>query len=87
MRAVVGGVELDGSATATSWGGNFKDIPLKKPADGVTPVGQAYTYPANDASVGDVNGDGQYEFVVKWDPNNSLPGGLHGQHLRGHLQG
>ncbi|MGY4541696.1 hypothetical protein ACVWY0_001606 [Arthrobacter sp. UYNi723] len=69
--AVVGGVELDRSATATSWGGNFKDIPLKKPADGVTPAGQAYTYSANDASVGDVDGDGQYEFVVKWDPNNS----------------
>ncbi|QDG65515.1 rhamnogalacturonan lyase [Pseudarthrobacter sp. NIBRBAC000502772] len=71
VRAVVGGVELDRSATATSWGGNFKDIPLKKPADGVTPAGQAYTYSANDASVGDVDGDGQYEFVVKWDPNNS----------------
>lgn len=71
VRAVVGGVELDHSATATSWGGNFKDIPLKKPADGVTPAGLAYTYAANDASVGDVDGDGQYEFVVKWEPNNS----------------
>ncbi|TLM82913.1 rhamnogalacturonan lyase [Pseudarthrobacter sp. NamE2] len=71
VRAVVGGVELDESAAATSWGGNFKDIPLKKPADGVTPAGQAYTYNANDASVADVDGDGQYEFIVKWDPNNS----------------
>jgi hypothetical protein len=71
VRAVVEGVELDESATATSWGGNFKDIPLKKPADGVTPAGQAYTYSANDASVADVDGDGQYEFIVKWDPNNS----------------
>ncbi|WP_457965134.1 rhamnogalacturonan lyase [Arthrobacter sp. D1-29] len=71
VRAVVGGVELDRSATATAWAGNFKDIPLKKPADGVTPAGQAYTYAANDASVADVDGDGQYEFIVKWDPNNS----------------
>ena len=71
VRAVVEGVELDESATATSWGGNFKDIPLRKPADGVTPAGQAYTYSANDASVADVDGDGQYEFIVKWDPNNS----------------
>ncbi|GAA3403528.1 rhamnogalacturonan lyase [Pseudarthrobacter polychromogenes] len=71
VRAVVGGVEVDSSATATPWGGNFKDIPLKKPADGVTPTGQAFTYAANDASVGDVDGDGQYEFIVKWDPNNS----------------
>ncbi|UZX01590.1 rhamnogalacturonan lyase [Arthrobacter sp. CDRTa11] len=71
VRAVVGGVELDRSATATAWAGNFKDIALKKPADGVTPAGQAYTYAANDASVADVDGDGQYEFIVKWDPNNS----------------
>ncbi|PNI08291.1 hypothetical protein CXX84_12980 [Arthrobacter sp. AFG7.2] len=71
VRAVVGGVEVDSSATATPWGGTFKDIPLQKPADGVTPAGQAYTYNANDASVGDVDGDGQYEFIVKWDPNNS----------------
>lgn len=71
VRAVVEGVELDESATATSWGVNFKDIPLRKPADGVTPAGQAYTYSANDASVADVDSDGQYEFIVKWDPNNS----------------
>lgn len=71
VRAVVGGVEVDRSATATPWGSNFKDVPLKKPADGVTPAGQAYAYSANDTSVGDVDGDGQYEFIVKWDPNNS----------------
>ncbi|TLM88008.1 rhamnogalacturonan lyase [Pseudarthrobacter sp. NamE5] len=71
VRAVVEGAEVDASASTTSWGGNFKDIPLKKPADGMTPAGQAYTYNANDASVGDVDGDGQYEFIVKWDPNNS----------------
>ncbi len=71
VRAVVGGVEVDASAPATAWNSNFVDIPLKKPADGVTPAGQAYTYSANDASVGDVDGDGQYEFIVKWDPNNS----------------
>jgi hypothetical protein len=71
VRAVVGGAEVDSSATVTPWGGDFQDIPLKKPSDGVTPAGQAYSYNANDASVGDVDGDGQYEFVVKWDPNNS----------------
>src|ERR687889_351817 len=62
------GLQLDqlDRGLATAWGGNFKDIPLKKPADGVTPAGQAYTYNANDASVGDVDGDGEYEFIVKW---------------------
>ncbi len=26
---------------------------------------------ANDASVGDVDGDGEYEIILKWDPSNS----------------
>lgn len=49
----------------------YLDIPLTKPADGVTPAGETYTYSANDASVGDVDGDGEYEYIVKWDPSNS----------------
>ncbi len=31
-----------------------------------------YTYSANDASVGDVDGDGQYEIILKWEPSNAL---------------
>jgi hypothetical protein len=30
-----------------------------------------YAYSANDASVGDVDGDGQYEIFLKWDPSNA----------------
>ena len=30
-----------------------------------------YTYSPNDASVGDLDGDGEYEIVVKWDPSNA----------------
>ena len=30
-----------------------------------------YTYSPNDASVADLDGDGQYEIVLKWDPSNS----------------
>ena len=46
-------------------------IPLVKPADGISPDGRRYSYTANDASVGDVDADGQYEIIVKWDPSNS----------------
>ncbi|WP_375163858.1 rhamnogalacturonan lyase family protein [Herbiconiux gentiana] len=46
-------------------------IPLTKPADGVTPADEAYTYSASDTSVADVDGDGAYEFIVKWEPSNS----------------
>ncbi|MFC3491549.1 rhamnogalacturonan lyase [Glycomyces rhizosphaerae] len=42
------------------------DIPLDVPADG-----DGYTYSANDVSVGDLDGDGRYEYLVKWDPSNS----------------
>jgi len=71
VAALVGGHEIDVSATVTPWSGGFYDLPLRKPADGVTPVGEAYTYSANDMSVGDVDGDGRYEYIVKWDPSNS----------------
>ncbi|MCQ2612482.1 MAG: rhamnogalacturonan lyase [Treponemataceae bacterium] len=52
-------------------GTNYIDIPLNKLADGITPAGEKYTYSANDISIGDVNGDGELEFIVKWDPSNS----------------
>ena len=49
----------------------YIDIPLDRPTDGVTPAGQPYTYSPNDASVGDVDGDGSYEIILKWDPSNA----------------
>ena len=62
----------DGSYTlsATAPDG-YLTVKLQKPADGVTPDGQTYTYSANDASVADVDGDGQYEIILKWDPSNA----------------
>ncbi|MCK0471081.1 rhamnogalacturonan lyase [Halalkalibacter sp. APA_J-10(15)] len=72
VSAVVDGEEIgDVSEVVTPWEHSYYDIPLQKPEDGVTPVGETYTYSANDMSVGDVNGDGQYEYIVKWDPSNS----------------
>ncbi|MFC4827874.1 rhamnogalacturonan lyase [Agromyces aurantiacus] len=71
VAPIVNGVELEASAATSAWQQGYYDLPLQKPADGVTPAGEAFTYSANDASVGDVDGDGQYEFVVKWDPSNS----------------
>ena len=46
-------------------------VRLQKPADGTTPDGRSFGYMANDASVGDVDGDGQYEIILKWDPTNA----------------
>ena len=50
---------------------DYLSIKLQKPADGETPDGRRYFYSANDASVGDVDGDGQYEIILKWDPSNA----------------
>ena len=52
-------------------GKNYIDVPVRKPSDGVTPAGERYTYSLNDMSVGDVNGDGEYEYIVKWYPSNA----------------
>ena len=43
-------------------GNNYFDIPLSSPGSQYSP---------NDCCVGDVDGDGQYEIFLKWDPNNS----------------
>ncbi|MFD9500445.1 rhamnogalacturonan lyase [Streptomyces sp. NPDC060035] len=71
VAAIVDGREARRSDPVSPWADGYYDLPLRKPADGVTPAGEAYTYSANDMSVGDVDGDGQYEYVVKWDPSNS----------------
>jgi rhamnogalacturonan endolyase len=71
VRAVVGGTEQAASVAASVWGNNYLSVPLSVPTGGTTPDGVAYTYSANDASAGDVDGDGEYELIVKWDPSNS----------------
>jgi rhamnogalacturonan endolyase len=57
---------------------NYLSIPMQVPAGGTTPDGTKYTYSANDCSVGDLDGDGEYEIVVKWDPSNSKDNSLSG---------
>ncbi len=42
--------------------GAYFDVPLDRPSSIYTP---------NDCSVGDVDGDGDYELFVKWDPSTS----------------
>lgn len=49
----------------------YIDIPIDRPELGVDIWGKEYFYNANDASVGDVDGDGEYEIILKWDPTNS----------------
>lgn len=50
---------------------NYIEIPMRIPEGGVTPAGEQFTYTVNDMSIGDIDGDGEYEYFVKWDPTNS----------------
>ncbi|MFJ8822885.1 rhamnogalacturonan lyase [Streptomyces sp. NPDC102467] len=71
VRAIVGGTEQADSAHAIQFRTGYKDVPISPPAGGTAPDGVAYTYEANDASVGDLDGDGVLEFVLKWQPTNA----------------
>ncbi|WP_329124773.1 rhamnogalacturonan lyase [Streptomyces sp. NBC_01465] len=71
VRAVVNGVEQGDSVHAVQFRTGYKDVPISAPAGGTTPDGVAYTYEANDASVGDLDGDGALDFVLKWTPTNA----------------
>lgn len=71
IKAVLDGEEQEASAPANVWAEQYKSLPIEKPAGGTTPDGVNYTYTANDCSVGDLDGDGEYEIILKWDPTNA----------------
>ena len=63
----VNGEVISISDPVKAWGDVYKKLKLDRPAKGAL----GGTYSPNDCSVGDVDGDGEYELFVKWDPNNS----------------
>jgi rhamnogalacturonan endolyase len=75
VRPVLNGIEQAASASFTLPANaptqQYLQIPLQIPAGGTTPSGESYTYTANDLSVGDLDGDGELEYVLKWDPTNA----------------
>lgn len=62
------GMEVD---KVVAEGNDYLAIPMQKPEGGETATGP-YTYSVNDASVGDLDGDGTYEVIVKWYPSNAI---------------
>ena len=62
MDTVVNGAVVSSEDCRFLSGKNYFDIPLNSPGSNYSP---------NDCVVGDVNGDGQYEIFLKWDPNDS----------------
>ncbi len=62
VRPVIGGVEQAASKEVTVWASNCLTINLQRPSS---------IYAPNDINVGDLDGDGEYELVVKYEPNNT----------------
>src|SRR5574344_1688229 len=69
----VDGVAVDTSAAVTPSANCYLSVALDKPAATATAK-----YTPNDCSVGDVDGDGKYEIILKWDPDNSQDNSLSG---------
>lgn len=65
VDTVVGGKVVSSEDCSLISNNAYFDIPLSPP------TASGCTYSPNDMSVGDVDGDGQYELFIKWDPSNS----------------
>lgn len=62
VRPIINGQEQTASKEASVWAQNYLQIPIQPPSS---------AYEANDASCGDLDGDGEYEIVLKWEPKNA----------------
>jgi rhamnogalacturonan endolyase len=66
---------IDGKTTgheeAVAWNSMFTTLTVNRPKPEVTSAAQvADNYYPNDISVGDLDGDGEYEIVLKWMPEH-----------------
>ncbi len=67
----------DFSAPVNVWADNYMDIPIQRPANYTLPDGGLVEHTPNDCSIGDLDGDGTHEIIVKWEAHfydNSQPG-------------
>ena len=61
------GIRTDTTQAVVPWANPYLRLTLQRPAKGEN----GGNYEPNDCSVGDVDGDGQYEIFVKWNPSNA----------------
>lgn len=65
IKTVLNDREVEASDAVTPWEQQFKTLKLRRP------TGNGCTYEPNDMSVGDVDGDGEYELFLKWNPSDA----------------
>ena len=80
VKAIVNDNVVETSREVTPWDTFYKKIHLDRPEGGTSPAGgskedREYTYTPDDVSVGDVDGDGEFEYIVKWFPTNQADNG------------
>ncbi len=68
IETVTGGTVTE-TSQATMLQNGYLDIPLDRPANGTTEDGE-YMYVPGDCMVADVDGDKEYEIIMKWDPSS-----------------
>ena len=80
VKAVQDGKVVETSNAVEAWETPYMKVHLDRPAGGTSPAGgykeqREYTYTPDDVSVADVDGDGEWELVVKWFPTNQADNG------------
>lgn len=71
VQTVVKGSVEETSDEVAPWDKPYLSVPLIRPLEQEMPDGTTCTYTPNDCSTADVDGDGEYEIILKWDPSNS----------------
>jgi hypothetical protein len=67
VKTVLNDAETEESKSVQPWTNPYKIIQLNRPENPNSRQENRSGYLPNDCSVGDLDGDGEYEIVVKWD--------------------
>lgn len=77
---VPSGADVSAGKAVTVNSEQYITIPLDVPEGGISLDNEEYTYSPNDVTPADVDGDGEYELILKWEPSNSFDSGKNSKH-------